>query len=1641
MEDKSHRGPDSRGKVLITSTGFHGAEKQAVIMYTQQLGALYHGDLVCGSTTHLVCKSVLGAVNTAKYLKALEWGVQVVSAQWLVDSVAAHKLLPCTSYKTDPWHIPVLAACPSAPHTVTAHSGKENHSPMQIDVTAAKELPQQRQRQQATPCTAMRPLQEQLHRKENHSSMQIDVQVTAAKEQPQQLQQQKATPCTGTPPLHQHCHQPHPEDQHTQLQQRHQHLQDQLQQRHQPLQDQLQQRHQHPQDQHCHQHPQDQHCRQHPQEQHITQLQQGQQHGALLPPGSCAAGTGGPEALSARKPVARGSEAGGDHQVLVMHDQVYTSAARAPAHLPPPQQEFSFGTTLQLHQHSHRHHQPQQQRYPQPQTHLWAPQQQHHHQQQPEAAMYERGLGDSSLSMWLYDSMQAPPPEAPATPRLTPCPSPKPLPQAQAHPEPLPHTPQPLHHAQCTTPASTVGGTVSHHANSARGLANAQHSASCGASDLDLSEMGGHMRMRAAPAQALGQSPAGGGWKVGCGGMHSPIGGSLLEQAIAKDQGAAAAGASIPPSVPPSIPPSPSDGWNAEDLIIPGTQAEFGDEDDLMSTPTSLVTYLRRKEEAAAAAACANAAPVSAAFGVAASANPASSNPASTNPAAISPAVHGIAAAAFANPAFLNPAAANPASVPPALHSTAAAASALNAPGHKEVGDLGQGDAADHEQRRLADHEQRRLADQGQAEVARMQAEGDMMVLSPDRMCNRRHSCGSQGLEGSEMAEPGCEDAGMGSPGNRSPYQIRSGSREGGLFGGHGSDDGNSNEGHLAGAGSPMAVSPLHPSARQRGAEEEGREERGGEDAMATSPQPRLFPQHACRQDEQGCGRPEAQQPLSLIQCLPGPSRLPGSADSAQLHPGPPCTSPLPAYPSSCKQDMSPPAAAATATAAAAAARPPMISAGLNGQGQGLLGGANHRRAAAARGSERTRGDGLVLYAAGTAAAAGAEAAATATGALQNTSGHTHKASPQGTSSTSTTSSAGPQGVSSGGSQYPPSASHVTVRRSRAAGTAGTACAAAGTAGTAHAAAGKAEGVGDEEMLGGEQPGSVGVALEDAAGGAVDEGYAGLEDAEMMMGAREVSLGMAGGSVRDGFAGGASPMEEGQDFGGEGLEGAVVREGDGSSGGASNAPWVPWEISSGGTTAMTKCKGGGSIGGVGGGDAGVDAGRGGVDGGAGGACERSVVVCEGCPKSEGAQSSVGGGHYSSSTSSGPSTGHRDIKEEAPSQHLVARAGVAIGEHAPAVRVVHASVDRTRNLRLLPRSQQQPQPQMHPQVQHHHQHQRLMQQQQQQQQDYHLHSPEPRNAQSPPPSLPTASRVHALEEAPTLARPLIDPTSSPQLLGFGSQIGLCGSSQQGDDHTGVQHAHAQGDNVTGVQHAHHAHGYDHTGAQPPHSQGNDHTSVQYARSQGESHKGAQQAKRCHGAAPPEAEGMEVCLREGPPARGLQHGSRGASMRSLHEACSGGAGMRSLQEVCLHGEPPSRGVQHEACCKVGMESRQDERDVRQAGGVPVARVLEAHQLHSVGGSREVEPGQELCEVMELLAQQQQWLQQHRHQQPLEVSVLKGMKGAPRGTTAKEWQRLSTLRPLTFAELVEVQVQQRYTFDSRLLCVLTEPSTSPL
>ncbi|KAI8472862.1 MAG: hypothetical protein J3K34DRAFT_467007 [Monoraphidium minutum] len=73
---------------VVCSTGFHGAAKAELQAQVALLGggASLSGDLVRGSTTHLVCRRLLDAFGSARYRMALEWGIHVVSYRWLADS-------------------------------------------------------------------------------------------------------------------------------------------------------------------------------------------------------------------------------------------------------------------------------------------------------------------------------------------------------------------------------------------------------------------------------------------------------------------------------------------------------------------------------------------------------------------------------------------------------------------------------------------------------------------------------------------------------------------------------------------------------------------------------------------------------------------------------------------------------------------------------------------------------------------------------------------------------------------------------------------------------------------------------------------------------------------------------------------------------------------------------------------------------------------------------------------------------------------------------------------------------------------------------------------------------------------------------------------------------------------------------------------------------------------------------------------------------------------------------------------------------------------------------------------------------------------------------------------------------------------
>lgn len=100
-----HRVPAGRAeeRTLLrrAHAGFSPDEREVVRSWATKLGAAYSGDLVCGATTHLVCRRLLDACTGPKYKSALAWGIPVLSFRWLHDSAVQGRWLPHADFKAD----------------------------------------------------------------------------------------------------------------------------------------------------------------------------------------------------------------------------------------------------------------------------------------------------------------------------------------------------------------------------------------------------------------------------------------------------------------------------------------------------------------------------------------------------------------------------------------------------------------------------------------------------------------------------------------------------------------------------------------------------------------------------------------------------------------------------------------------------------------------------------------------------------------------------------------------------------------------------------------------------------------------------------------------------------------------------------------------------------------------------------------------------------------------------------------------------------------------------------------------------------------------------------------------------------------------------------------------------------------------------------------------------------------------------------------------------------------------------------------------------------------------------------------------------------------------------------------------------
>jgi len=92
--------------VRISVTGFVWAPRTAIVQAIQAIGATYMDSMHQNKTTHLICedriaKSEKQCRNNQKVQKALEWGIHVVSADWLYHILQNGKRATTTT-TTDP---------------------------------------------------------------------------------------------------------------------------------------------------------------------------------------------------------------------------------------------------------------------------------------------------------------------------------------------------------------------------------------------------------------------------------------------------------------------------------------------------------------------------------------------------------------------------------------------------------------------------------------------------------------------------------------------------------------------------------------------------------------------------------------------------------------------------------------------------------------------------------------------------------------------------------------------------------------------------------------------------------------------------------------------------------------------------------------------------------------------------------------------------------------------------------------------------------------------------------------------------------------------------------------------------------------------------------------------------------------------------------------------------------------------------------------------------------------------------------------------------------------------------------------------------------------------------------------------------
>lgn len=83
--------PEPARWCIRVRAGFSTHEKQWVAQMCRSLGADYLPDLRANRSTHLVCRSMITAVNTPKYSSALRWGIKVSRLSWTFQAAGCRR--------------------------------------------------------------------------------------------------------------------------------------------------------------------------------------------------------------------------------------------------------------------------------------------------------------------------------------------------------------------------------------------------------------------------------------------------------------------------------------------------------------------------------------------------------------------------------------------------------------------------------------------------------------------------------------------------------------------------------------------------------------------------------------------------------------------------------------------------------------------------------------------------------------------------------------------------------------------------------------------------------------------------------------------------------------------------------------------------------------------------------------------------------------------------------------------------------------------------------------------------------------------------------------------------------------------------------------------------------------------------------------------------------------------------------------------------------------------------------------------------------------------------------------------------------------------------------------------------------------